>query len=63
MMHDQKWLEPSFEHRPEIGLPEGWSYIALGNLGLGQRGDPFQGARGLLGWRLGSMGIAEGYED
>lgn len=36
-----EWHEPSFEHRTESELPEGWSYVALGNVGAwGTGGTP-----------------------
>lgn len=28
-----EWYQPNFETRPSVELPEGWHYIALGNLG------------------------------
>lgn len=32
-MPSDGWIEASFEHRRERELPEGWEYVALGNLG------------------------------
>jgi type I restriction enzyme, S subunit len=38
---DSEWLEPSFEHRPEEDLAQGWSYVALRNVGAwGSGGTP-----------------------